>query len=103
VKATDIPVTAWRKSSRTNGQGACVEVATWRKSTQSNGSAECVEVGTWRNSSRSNAEGNCVEVAALPDGPQVSIRDSKDPGGSALTVSPADWRSFMAKIKAARR
>ena len=85
MKATDIPVTAWRKSHRSNGQGSCVEVATWRKS------------------SRSNAEGNCVEVAALPDGPQVSIRDSKDPGGSALTVSPADWRSFMAKIKADHR
>jgi hypothetical protein len=66
VKATDIPVTVWRKSTRTNGQGAC------------------------------------VEVAALPEAPQVSIRDSKDPGGPALTVSPVGWRSFTDGIKAGR-
>jgi hypothetical protein len=82
VNATDIPVATWRKSRRTNGQGACVEVATWRKSRHSNGSGEC------------------VEVAALPEGPHVSIRDSKDPAGPALTVSPADWRELTARIKA---
>jgi hypothetical protein len=84
VKATDIPVNTWRKSTRTNGQGACVEVATWRKSTRSNGS------------------GDCVEVAALPEGAHVSIRDSKDPTGPALTVTPANWRTFTAKIKTTR-
>jgi Domain of unknown function (DUF397) len=81
VNSVDIPATTWRKSSRTNGNGACVEVATWRKSSRSGGS------------------GNCVEVAALPDGAQVSIRDSKDPNGAALTVSPADWRQFMGRVK----
>jgi hypothetical protein len=84
VNTTDIPVTTWRKSSRSNGQGACVEVATWRKSSRSNGSGEC------------------VEVAALTGGPHVFVRDSKDPSGPALTVSPADWRSLTAGIKAGR-
>jgi hypothetical protein len=81
VKATDIPVTAWRKSHHTNGQGACVEVATWRKSRYSNHEAEC------------------VEVAALSEGPHVSIRDSKDPTGPALTISPAAWRSLTDQVK----
>jgi hypothetical protein len=82
VNATEIPVAAWRKSRHSNGDG------------------ECIEVTTWRSSRRSNTEGNCVEVAALPAGPQVSIRDSKNPEGSALTVTPDDWRTFTARIKA---
>lgn len=81
MNTTDIPAMAWRRSSRSNGSGNCVEVGAWRKST------------------RSNSSGECVEVAAWPDGPQVSIRDSKDPDGPALTVTPADWRSFMSRIK----
>ena len=82
MNATDLPVTAWRKSRHSNGTQECVEVASWRKS------------------SRSNADGNCVEVAALPEGARVSIRDSKDPQGAALTVRPADWRGFTGRIKA---
>jgi hypothetical protein len=81
VNTTDIPPTSWRKSSRSNVEGNCVEVATWRKSSHSNGSGEC------------------VEVAALPEGAHVSIRDSKDPNGPALTVPPANWRTFTAGIK----
>jgi hypothetical protein len=93
--------TVWRKSRRSNGSGNCVEVATvWRKSRRSNGQAECVEVATvWRKSRRSNGSGDCVEVATLDEGPRIAIRDSKDPAGPALTVSPADWRSFTARIK----
>jgi hypothetical protein len=84
VNTTDIPVITWRKSSRSNGEGNCIEVATWRKS------------------SSSNADGNCVEVAALAEGAQVSVRDSKDPEGAALTVRPADWHLFTEGIKAGR-
>ncbi len=54
----------------------------------------------WRKSRRSNGSGNCVEVAALPEGPHVAIRDSKNPSGPTLTLSPADWRTFTTRIKA---
>ena len=49
----------------------------------------------WRKSSRSGG-GNCVEVAALPD--RVMVRDSKDPEGPRLAVSPAEWRSFLRSL-----
>lgn len=57
----------------------------------------------WRKSTRSNGNGgNCVEVARnLRD--IVAVRDSKDPHGPKLTVDPADWRNFIADMKAGRR
>jgi hypothetical protein len=66
VRATDIPVTIWRKSYHSNGSGSC------------------------------------VEVAALPERAHVFVRDSKDPSGPALTLSPGRWRSFTAAVKAGR-
>ena len=57
----------------------------------------------WRKSSRSGGnEGgsNCVEVAAGSGG-RLAIRDSKDPGGGQLAVSPAAWRAFVAGLKKA--
>jgi hypothetical protein len=56
----------------------------------------------WRKSRRSNGQGACVEVAALPEGPHVFVRDSKDPSGPTLTLSPGRWRSFTAAVKAGR-
>jgi hypothetical protein len=47
----------------------------------------------WRKSTRSNSAGECVEIAANLPG-LVAIRDSKDPAGPALIVSPAAFRSF---------
>lgn len=53
---------------------------------------------TWRKSSYSGAAQDCVEVAdGLPG--VVGVRDSKDPGGPALVVSPASWRAFTARVK----
>jgi hypothetical protein len=52
---------------------------------------------TWIRSSYSGSEGNCVEIAAADV--RVAIRDSKDPGGAVLAISPAAWRRFAAQIK----
>jgi hypothetical protein len=52
----------------------------------------------WRKSSYSGAAQNCVEVARdLPEA--VGVRDSKDPGGPALVVTPHAWQAFAAKVK----
>ena len=50
----------------------------------------------WRKSTRSQNGGNCVEVAPLVE--FIAIRDSKDPGGLALFVSPEAWNAFTAAI-----
>ena len=53
---------------------------------------------SWRKSSYSGGSQNCVEVAAgLPGA--VRVRDSKDPGGPALVVTPASWHAFTARVK----
>ncbi len=52
----------------------------------------------WRKSTRSSADGQCVEVATLRSG--TAVRDSKNPTGPALTVSPAGWVTFTAAIRA---
>ncbi|KKZ74754.1 DUF397 domain-containing protein [Streptomyces showdoensis] len=69
---------AWFKSSYSSSEGGnCVEVAyDWRKSSYSGGEG-----------------GNCVEVAAHPTA--VHIRDSKDPHGPQLAVTPASWAAFV--------
>lgn len=68
---------AWFKSSYSGSEGgACLEVAY-----------------AWRKSSYSGSDGgNCLEVAACPDA--VHVRDSKNPEGPTLTLSPAAWSSF---------
>ncbi|MEV6547572.1 DUF397 domain-containing protein [Streptomyces sp. NPDC051597] len=69
---------AWFKSSYSSGDGdSCVEVALdWRKSTYSSGT-----------------DGDCVEVATCPA--TIHVRDSKDPQGPALALSPAAWARFV--------
>ena len=54
----------------------------------------------WRKASYSgNGGGSCVEVARnLPR--VVVVRDSKDPNGPVLAIEPADWRDFIADVKA---
>ena len=49
----------------------------------------------WVKSSYSGSGGgDCVEVAVAPE--RVHVRDSKDPSGPVLTVSPEAWTSFVA-------
>ncbi|WJK41153.1 DUF397 domain-containing protein [Solwaraspora sp. WMMA2056] len=78
----DLSTATWRKSSRSNDQGQCVEVAD----------------ATWRKSSRSNDQGHCVEVADGLGG-VVGVRDSKDPSGPVLVVAPASWSAFITATK----
>ena len=75
MSTTDL---AWFKSSYSDGEGG-----------------ECIEVAyDWRKSSYSGGEGGeCVEVAAHPT--TVHVRDSKNPDGPQLAVSPSSWAAFV--------
>jgi hypothetical protein len=52
----------------------------------------------WRKSSRSGSGDQCVEVAPLSSELRA-VRDSKDPGGPALVLTPAAWRGLLDAIK----
>jgi hypothetical protein len=51
----------------------------------------------WFKSTRSGNNGSCVEVAFVGD--VVATRDSKNPSGPALVVTPAAWTAFLATIE----
>jgi len=53
----------------------------------------------WRKSSYSNTGANCVEVARTRSG-MVAVRDSKNPGGGALSFSLDQWKTFIARVQA---
>jgi Domain of unknown function (DUF397) len=90
----------WRKSSYSSSNGNTrVEVATWRKASYSSGSGtNCVEVGAWRKASYSGSSGtNCVEVGHATR--VVSVRDTKDRDGFALSVEADAWERFTDSLK----
>lgn len=89
VDASALPV-RWHRSSRSSTGNNCVEVADLSRA-------------RWRKSSRSGNGGQCVEVAAnlVPTRGVVAVRDSKDPHGPALTVTPQAWTEFLASVTGA--
>lgn len=57
-----------------------------------------VEHVSWFKSSRSGGQGgNCVEVAATTAA--WYVRDSKDPDGGHLAVTPYAWSAFLATLR----
>lgn len=50
----------------------------------------------WRKSTRSTTGGNCVEVADATT--VIAVRDTKDPAGSVLTVTPEAWTAFTTAL-----
>lgn len=52
----------------------------------------------FRKSSFSGTHDDCVEVAANLPG-LVAVRDSKDQSGPVLAFTPAQWRSFVGRVR----
>jgi hypothetical protein len=61
-------------------------------------------VTTWHKSSRSGGNNgggsNCLEVATTPKA--ILARDSKDPDGPRLAVTPAAWSTFTNAVRSGR-
>lgn len=74
----------------------------WRKSRHCGASNTCVEVAEWCTASaRCGANTGCVEVGAAPTA--VAVRDSTDPAGPMLVLTPAAWGALLGSIKETRR
>jgi len=57
--------------------------------------------GTWRRSSYSGTNGECVEASTSRLA--VTVRDSKNAGGTSLVFGHAAWQAFTAELKASGR
>jgi hypothetical protein len=54
----------------------------------------------WRKSTYSLANGNCVEVGTGQG--MVAVRDSTNPDGPAIEMSPRAWIEFIATCQVSR-
>jgi hypothetical protein len=54
----------------------------------------------WKTSTHSAGNGQCVQASGrVCSCGVISVRDSKDPGGPRLYVSPSAWRDLLHRIK----
>ncbi|MEU4820722.1 DUF397 domain-containing protein [Actinomadura sp. NPDC023710] len=55
----------------------------------------------WRKSSYTGGanDNQCVELGRLAPGVGIGVRDSKDPDGGRLALSPAQFASLIEQIK----
>ncbi|WP_168221269.1 DUF397 domain-containing protein [Actinomadura sp. WMMA1423] len=55
----------------------------------------------WRKSSYSGSANDdvCVELGRLAPGTEIGVRDSKDPDGGRLALSPAQFAGLIKQIK----
>ena len=67
----------------------------WQRSSKCS-TSHCVET-KWVRSTRC-ANGGCVEMADTEY--EVLVRDSKNPDGPVLRYTRAEWRDFVAGVKA---
>lgn len=57
-----------------------------------------MDVTRWRKARQSDDQGGaCVEVARLPDA--VAVRDSKNPNGPKLLLTPHTFRTILNDLK----
>ncbi|MGC4952179.1 DUF397 domain-containing protein [Actinomadura citrea] len=58
-------------------------------------------IAKWRKSSYSGSANDdvCVELGRLAPGVGIGVRDSKDPDGGRLTLSPAQFAHLIEQIK----
>ena len=82
----------WRKSSKSGGNAACVEVARVPNAV----AARDAKDPNWRKSSKSGNNLNCIEVAHVPEA--VAVRDSKDPHGPHLVFTPGAFARFLRRL-----
>lgn len=67
----------------------------WRKSSRSIGNGQCVEVGEGWRTPRQCEGGACVEAGNGPAG--VLVRDTTDRGGTVLAFTAGAWAGFLAR------
>jgi hypothetical protein len=85
---------AWRKSRRSQANGACVEVGVWAKSSHSNAASGCVEATTV-----TSRDGLQIPAGKADTQKLILLRDSKNPDGGTLVFDEHEWSAFIAGVK----